>query len=61
MVDISILIGGILTYPSEKYENQWEGLPPILWTIKKGSRPPASWFMVDISILIGGIPTPLKK
>ena len=35
MVDISILIGGILTYPSEKYENQWEGLPPILWTIKK--------------------------
>ena len=29
-----IYIGWWYTYPSEKYESQWEGLSHILWKIK---------------------------
>ena len=33
------------TYPSEKYENQWEGLPHILWKVKNvpNHQPAGLW------------------
>jgi hypothetical protein len=37
--------GWWLTYPSEKYESQWEGLSHILWKIKNvpNHQPDVIW------------------